>query len=69
MEHEPKLEKEVFTFLDELRESGKISMQFATPYISERFSLPYREANRLLRLWAEGNRPKKKENSDKPPRF
>lgn len=53
-------EKEVFFYLNELRESGETNMFGARPYIMNEFELPSQEAQKLLSLWmtnfsAEGN--------------
>lgn len=44
-------EKEVFDYLNELRESGDTNMFGARPYIISEFSVPSDEAKRLLSLW------------------
>jgi hypothetical protein len=46
-------EKEVFEFLDGLRESGITNMFGATPYIMEEFDLEERHARILLKKWME----------------
>jgi hypothetical protein len=46
-------EKEVFEFLDELRESGITNMFGATPYIEWKFELETRHAKNLLIKWME----------------
>ena len=45
-------EKEVFCFLNVLRESGATNMFGATPYILEEFpEIKKNEAHELLKLW------------------
>lgn len=44
-------EKEVFDFLNELRESGATNMFGARPYIIEDIGLPSNEAKRIILLW------------------
>jgi hypothetical protein len=46
-------EKEVFEFLDKLRESGVTNMFGATHYIMEEFNLEKRHAKILLTKWME----------------
>lgn len=41
----------VFLFLDDLRESGKINMFGAGPYVQEIFGLKRFEANQLVKEW------------------
>ena len=45
------LEKEVFTYLNELRDSGVTNMFGATPYIQEEFSLDKKTAKDLFIQW------------------
>lgn len=45
------LEKKVFLFLNDLRDSGITNMFGARPYIVETFGLPTKEAGDLLLLW------------------
>ena len=45
------LEKEVFLFLNDLRESGITNMFGARPYIMEEFTLDKSEASYLLAQW------------------
>ncbi len=44
-------EKEVFLYLNDLRDSGVVNMFGATPYISDEFGLGKRESQKLLSLW------------------
>ena len=53
MESKPTTEEQVFTYLDELREFGKVNIQFATLYIVQKFPVDYNEASKLLKLWAD----------------
>jgi len=46
-------EKDVFAFLDKMRESGVTNMFGASPYIREEFPVTRYEANRLLAKWME----------------
>jgi hypothetical protein len=45
------LEKSVFQFLNNLRDSGITNMFGASPYVVEAFEIPKREASMLLTLW------------------
>ena len=45
------LEKKVFLFLNDLRDSGITNMFGARPYVMEAFTLDKREAGDLLMLW------------------
>lgn len=45
------LEKSVFTYLNELRESGQTNMFGAGTYIQDEFELPAKEARTLLTTW------------------
>tara|TARA_B100000780_G_C21117335_1_gene452175 strand:- start:2692 stop:2853 length:162 start_codon:yes stop_codon:yes gene_type:complete len=45
------LEKEVFIFLEQLRDSGVTNMFGASPYIQEEFSLDKKTAKDLLIQW------------------
>ena len=40
-----------FDYLEELRESGKVNMFGARPYLAEEFDLHDEEAKRILLLW------------------
>ena len=44
-------EKEVFDFLENLRESGVTNMFGASPYLSEQFGFDIREAKKVLVYW------------------
>ena len=44
-------EKEVFEYLNDLRESENTNMFGARPYIISEFGLPSNEAKRILLLW------------------
>ena len=46
-------EKEVFGYLNELRESGDTNMFGARPYIMGEFDMEAKEAKRILLLWME----------------
>lgn len=45
------LEKDVFTFLEQLRDSGITNMLGATSYIQEEFGLDKNTAKNLLITW------------------
>lgn len=54
------LEKNVFEYLNDLRESGITNMFGATPYVADAFDMDRDEARKLLSLWmknfsVEGN--------------
>jgi hypothetical protein len=42
-----------FRYLDSLRESGRINMFGAAPYLAETFGLSKNEAREVLRQWME----------------
>jgi hypothetical protein len=44
-------ELEIYSYLDELRESGKVNMMGATPYLVQEFSLSEKEAKDALFSW------------------
>jgi len=46
-------QKQVNTFLDALRDSGKTNMFGATPYIQKRFHITKYDAQRFLLKWME----------------
>jgi len=46
-------EKQVFEYLDDLRESGSINMFGAVPYIQEEFNVDRDQASKLLSRWME----------------
>lgn len=43
----------IFAFLDDLRDSGKINMFGAAPYVEEVFGLERREARKVVIDWME----------------
>lgn len=43
----------IFSFLDDLRDSGKINMFGAAPYVEEVFGLGRREARKVVIDWME----------------
>lgn len=45
------MEKEVFEYLDRLRDSRVINMLGARPYIVEEFNIPKKEASELIMKW------------------
>jgi hypothetical protein len=44
-------EKEVMSYLNDLRDSGVTNMFGATPYVEQEFEIEKREARRILQLW------------------
>lgn len=50
-ENKPEVEECYLAFLDNVRNTGKISMMGAGPYLAEYFNLPHKEANRILQYW------------------
>lgn len=42
-----------FIFLDNLRDSGRINMFGAAPYLQQAFGLDKREARQVLREWMD----------------
>jgi hypothetical protein len=46
-----KLEKEVFYFLNDLRESGVTNMFGATPYIVDEYPMDKKQASEILSKW------------------
>lgn len=44
---------EYFRFLNRLRESGKINMFGASPYLAEVYDLTEREARKILTEWMD----------------
>lgn len=46
-------EKEMFDYLNELRESGVTNMFGASPYLVEVFGIDRNEARRVLSMWME----------------
>jgi len=53
MQMDPKDLAAAFTFLDNLRESGKINMFGAAPYLADAFDLERREAIAISAAWME----------------
>jgi len=49
------VEKEMFTYLDELRDSGVTNMFGAAPYLQREFDLEKREAREILAKWMQMN--------------
>lgn len=47
------LEKEMFEFLNDLRESGSINMFGASPYLAEQFQLSNMESLNTLVKWTK----------------
>lgn len=47
------LERDVFQYLNDLRESGATNMFGAHPYIQDEFDMDSKEAKGLLSLWME----------------
>jgi len=47
------IEKNVMTYLNDLRDSGVTNMFGATPYVVDEFGLNNKEASSLLVLWME----------------
>lgn len=46
-------EKEMFEYLNSLRESGAINMFGARPYLAEQFELSKKESTRVLVKWTK----------------
>ena len=46
-------EKQVFEYLDALRESGATNMYGAVPYIMDEFDIPRDPASKFLSRWME----------------
>ena len=44
-------EKEVMSYLNDLRDSGVTNMFGAAPYVEGEFGIDKREARRILQLW------------------
>ena len=51
---DPQLKKQVFEFLDRLRESGQINMFGAGPVVQSEFGFDKREARSLVMEWMGG---------------
>ena len=47
------IEKNVMTYLNDLRDSGVTNMFGASPYVVDEFGLNNKEASNLLVLWME----------------
>jgi len=50
------IEKDVFKYLNELRDSGITSMYAATPFIVDDFNIQKSEARIFLSIWMENYR-------------
>ena len=48
-----RLEKEVFLFLNDLRDSGETNMFGAAPYIQEEFEVDKSTSRKLLTIWMD----------------
>ena len=46
-------EKEVMSYLNDLRDSGVTNMFGAAPYVEDEFGIDKREARRILQLWMQ----------------
>ena len=46
-------EKEVMSYLNDLRDSGVTNMFGAAPYVEQEFEIEKREARRILQLWMQ----------------
>ena len=46
-------EKEIFYFLNDLRESGRTNMFGASPYIESKFGIDKYEARKILAKWMD----------------
>mgnify|MGYP003134257231 FL=1 len=51
--------KEVFTYLNELRDSGVTNMFGATPYLVDQFGFDKRNASNYLILWMQSYKNEK----------
>ena len=51
--------KEVFTYLNELRDSGVTNMFGATPYLVDEFGFDKRNASNYLILWMQSYKSEK----------
>ena len=49
------LKKEIFEYLDELRDSGEVNMFGAAPYVASNFFISKREARQVLAEWIKGD--------------
>lgn len=51
--------EEMLSYLDELRESGKVNMYAAAPHIEQKFTLTMTEARQALAYWMKTYNQKK----------
>lgn len=51
MENQNKPEEMYLAFLDNVRDTGKINMMGAGPYLAEYFNLSHKESSRILQYW------------------
>jgi hypothetical protein len=49
----PELQKEIFEYLEDLRDTGVVNMFGSVPYIQEVFGLEKTEAREVLTKWME----------------
>jgi hypothetical protein len=47
------LKREIFEYLDELRDSGEVNMFGAAPYVASEFFLSKQDARQVLLEWME----------------
>lgn len=58
-------ERKIFSYLNKLRESGKINMFLAAPFICSDFpSIPKNEARKILSLWMSNFQTLQKEYTE-----
>lgn len=50
------LKREIFEYLDELRDSGEVNMFGAAPYVASDFFLSKREARQVLMEWMDSKK-------------
>lgn len=50
------LKKEIFEYLDELRDSGEVNMFEAAPYVASNFFISKREARQVLAEWMDSKK-------------
>lgn len=48
------LKREIFEYLDELRDSGEVNMFGAAPYVASNFFISKHEARQVLAEWMDG---------------
>lgn len=48
------LKREIFEYLDELRDSGEVNMFGAAPYVAENFFISKQDARQVLLEWMKG---------------